>query len=163
MAENRDQNAATRRAAIEAGDRADARLRQRGRQRAQIVGTDGNIAVGHNDERMASDFSHIDKVGDLAVAAMHGAVDDQLKIEPGIPLHQRFHHRNCAVVGILDAENDLDTPLVIVIQIGFDVLSELRLGAEQRLQDRDIRPCCWSSRGRRAGRTTGPLPRRRPR
>jgi hypothetical protein len=69
--------AAVRQASVEAGDRADARLRQRGRQRAQVVWTDGHVTVGRDNDRVASDTRHIDEVGDLAVAAMRGGVDDQ--------------------------------------------------------------------------------------
>jgi hypothetical protein len=81
---------AIRQAAIETRDHPDARLRQRGRQRAQIVWTDRNVAVRQDNERVASDLSHVDEVGDFAVGAMRGAVDDQLKIKLRISPHQRF-------------------------------------------------------------------------
>jgi hypothetical protein len=114
--------AAVRQAAVEAGDHPDARLGQGRGQRAQIIWTDRNVAVGEDNEGMASDLSHVDEVGDLAVAAMRGAVDDQLKIKLGISPHQRFDDRNRAVVGVLHAEDKLYIPRIILIEIGFDVL-----------------------------------------
>ena len=106
---------------------------------------------------------HIDEVGDLAVAAMHGAIDHQLKIKPRIPPHQRFHHRNCAVVGILDAENDLDmhprNPDSNRFRCSRRVAPRRRTAASGSRH-----PAMLSEQPRLAvGRTTAPLPRRRPR
>ncbi len=114
--------AAVRQAAIEAGDHPDARLGQRGGQCVQIIWPDRNVAVGEDDEGMASDLSHVDEVGDLAVDAMRRAVDDQLKVKLGISPHQRLDDWNRAVVGILHAEDELYIPRIVLFEIGLDVL-----------------------------------------
>jgi hypothetical protein len=60
---------------------------------------------------------------------MRGGIDDQSNIKPGISLNQRFDHRNCAVGGILDAENELNLARIILMEIRLDILRELRFGA----------------------------------
>ena len=116
--------AAVRQASVEAGDRADAGLRQRGRQRAQVVWTDGHVTVGRDNDRVASDTRHIDEVGDLAVAAMRGGVDDQFNVELGISCNQRSDDRDRAIVRILDAEDELNFARIILMKIRLDVLGQ---------------------------------------
>jgi hypothetical protein len=108
--------------AIEARNHAGARLSQRRRQRAQIIRTDCNIAVGQDNEGMASRPSDVDEIRDLAVRAMRGAVDDPLKIECGVSPRQRFDDRNRAVVRIPYAKHELYVPGEVLMEIGFDIL-----------------------------------------
>jgi hypothetical protein len=78
---------------------------------------------------VAGDLRHFDQVGNLAVGAVRGAVDDEMKIKPGISLNQRIDDRDCAVGGILDAEDELSLARIILMEIGLEILGEMHLGA----------------------------------
>jgi hypothetical protein len=83
------------------------------------------------------------EVGDLAVAPMRGRVDDELNISLGISRNQRSDDRDSAIVRILDAEDELNRAQIILMKIRLDVIGQLRFGAIQRLQDRDVWPSYW--------------------
>ena len=150
-----------RRAAVETGDNPHIRLAERGNQTAQIVAADTDVTVGNDNDRVANGSSHVDEIGDLTISAMLSAANDQLKIEPGISLNERFYDRNCAVIVSLHPEDDLNFARIIVVEIGLQVLGELRFGATQRL--RIGRPAMSSESVRRAAAQTGAPRRLRPR
>ena len=110
---------------------------------AQIVWTNDHVTVGGDNDRVASDPRHIDEVADFAVAPMRGRVDDELNINLGISRNQRSDDRDRAIVRILDAEDELDLAWIILMKIRLDIIGQLRFGAIQRLQDRDVWPSYW--------------------
>ena len=115
--------AGERPSAIKAGDEADVRALDRRRQPVEIIRLDRNVAVRQHDKRMLDAARQTDEIGDLAVGPVDRGVDRQLHAE----LRRRAldlsvarlrddapRDRRSRIVALVDAENDLHRPRIVL-------------------------------------------------
>jgi len=100
------------------------------------VARDLGIAVRDDHDLMLRRAIHVDEVADFEIGAVDGAVDDKGKIERREFLDQPLHNRDRRILMVADAEDDLHGRMVEGAE-GFEAFIEPRLGAADRLQDRD--------------------------
>ena len=101
-------------AVIEAGHRADVRPRQHRRDRAQIVRSDHDVAVGQH-QRVVADARHdVDQVRHLAIDAVNPRIDHEFQRRGRRPGVDRPDDGDRRRVAVLRAAQDLDLAVVVL-------------------------------------------------
>src|SRR5215468_1853340 len=99
---------------VEAGDGADSTLLKRSDDAREVLAIHSHVAVRHNDDIMLDVSPHVDKIGDLAVQAVHRRVDDEIKMTVLIFRPKLLNDANRVVSRILHAENDLNGARIVL-------------------------------------------------
>ncbi len=137
--------AGKRSSAIKAGDEADVWALDRRRQPVEIIRLDRNVAVRQHDKRMLDAARQTDEIGDLAVGPVDRGVDRQLHAE----LRRRAldlsvarlrddapRDRRSRIVALVDAENDLHRPRIVLAAEAQQMLVKPCFSAIKWLQHR---------------------------
>jgi hypothetical protein len=130
-----------RHAAIQAGDQADAGLRERRDRPREIIAFDRHVAVRQHHDIVADMALQSDQHGHLGVRSNRMGRYHQLQVHARPFGDQAIDDRSRRIVRVLHPEQDLHGAGVILIAKRCQLAVQATLRAVQRLEDGDAREC----------------------